>query len=188
MKSPIDMDYPTSLKTERLELRPLERKDVPDILSIFSHPEVTRYYEIETLSNFSQAEILLDHFIAMGRVGISLKGETGIIGSCGLFSFSMEYFSASLGYDLSPEHWGKGIMTEALGALLRHAFFSMNLNRINALTYPDNALSIRVLSELGFRAEGVMREFGFWKGSFHDMTLHSLLKREFQSSSVSSCE
>ena len=182
------MNYPVPLSTARLELRPLERKDVSGILSIFSCPEVTRYYEIETLSNAAQAEILLNHFISMGRVGISLKGGTGIIGSCGLFSFSREYFSASLGYDLSPEHWGKGIMTEALKALLAYGFDSLDLNRVNALTYPDNAASMRVLSRLGFKKEGVMREFGFWKGSFHDMTLHALLKREFQSSSVSSCE
>lgn len=173
------MDYPPSLETERLALRPLEKGDTEDLLSIFSHAEVTRYYEVETLSNPVQAGILLDHFISIGRCGIRLRGKPGIIGSCGLFAFNMEYLSASLGYELSPEYWGQGIMTEALRALLGHGFSAMNLNRISALTYPDNLPSIRVLEKLGFRPEGVMREFGFWKGGFHDMTLHALISREW---------
>ncbi len=175
--------------TERLELRPLEKRDREDLLFIFSHPEVTRYYEIETMHDPLHAEILLDHFIANGRLGICLKGERRIIGSCGLFAINTAYASASLGYDLSPQYWGRGIMTEALDALLCRGFSALGLNRISALTYPDNSRSIRVLSGLGFRTEGLLREFGFWKGSFHDMSLHSLLEREWrsrQSSSVSS--
>lgn len=174
------MNFAVSLTTDRLELRPLEKEDAGDILSIFSRPEVTRYYEIETLKDMDQAAILLDHFIATGRSGICLRGKSGIIGSCGLFAVNADYFSASLGYDLSVEYWGKGIMTEALKALLGHAFSSFGLNRINALTYPDNAKSIKVLYGLGFRTEGIMHEFGFWKSEFHDMCLHALLKKDWR--------
>lgn len=170
----------TMLSTERLELRPLEKSDLEDMLSIFSNPEVTKYYEVETMTEPAQAERLLGHFIAIGRLGIMLKGSGRVIGSCGLFAINQEYRSASLGYDLSREYWGRGIMTEALKALLGQGFHSTGLNRINALTYPDNAASIRVLSKLGFRTEGVLREFGFWKGSYHDMSLHALLKREWR--------
>lgn len=169
-----------SLCTERLELRPLKKEDGEDFLAIFSNPEVTRYYEVETMTKLSEASILLDHFIAIGRLGICLKGNSRIIGSCGLFALNAEYFSASLGYDLARECWGRGIMTEALRALLGYGFTSLGLNRINALTYPDNAASIRVLAGLGFRMEGTMREFGFWKGSFHDMALHALLRSEWR--------
>ncbi len=174
------MTHPPSLVTERLELRPLKKEDGGDFLSIFSNPEVTRYYEVDTMTNLLEASRLLDHFMAIGRLGISLKRDSGIIGSCGLFAINAEYFSASLGYDLAREYWGKGIMTEALRALLGYGFSSLGLNRINALTYPDNAASIRVLAGLGFKMEGTMREFGFWKGSFHDMDLHALLRSEWR--------
>ncbi|MHB1099629.1 MAG: GNAT family N-acetyltransferase, partial [Burkholderiales bacterium] len=112
------MTHPSSLCTERLELRPLKKEDSDDFLSIFSNPEVTRYYEVDTMTNLLEASVLLDHFIAIGRLGISLKGDSRIIGSCGLFAINAEYFSASLGYDLAREYWGRGIMTEALRALL----------------------------------------------------------------------
>lgn len=170
----------TTLETERLVLRPLQKDDLETFLSIFSNPEVTRYYEVETMTGLAQAEKLLDHFIAIGRLGIALKESERIIGSCGIFAITQEYYSASLGYDLAREYWGRGIMTEALKTLLGFGFLSMGLNRISALTYPDNAASIRLLSKLGFRTEGIMREFGFWKGCFHDMSLHALLKREWR--------
>jgi ribosomal-protein-alanine N-acetyltransferase len=170
----------TLLATERLVLRPLQQDDLETFLSIFSNPEVTRYYEVETMHEPAQAKRLLDHFIASGRLGIVPKGSEKIIGSCGICAISQEYYSASLGYDLAHEYWGRGIMTEALTSLLGFGFHSMGLNRISALTYPDNAASIRVLSKLGFRTEGIMREFGFWKGRFHDMSLHALLKREWR--------
>ncbi|MBY0579085.1 MAG: GNAT family N-acetyltransferase [Burkholderiales bacterium] len=168
------------LTTERLLLRPLAREDAGDIYAVFSHPEVTRYYEIDTMTDAAQADILLDHFISIGRLGIRLKGDSRLIGSCGLFGFNMPYRSASLGYDLSPEYWGRGIMTEALKALFGFGFSTLGMNRLNALVYPDNLASIRVLEGLGFEKEGVMREFGYWKGAFHDMSLYALLRGQWR--------
>jgi len=43
----------------------------------------------------------------------------------------------------------------------------------------ENAASIKVLDKLGFMREGIMREYGYWKGQYHDLYLYSLLKREF---------
>lgn len=174
------MAYPTTLTTERLLLRPLMPGDVDDIFSIFSLPEVTRYYEIDTMTDICQATTLLDHFIASGRLGICMRGNDTLIGSCGLFAFNAPYFSASLGYDLSPEYWGRGIMNEALKALFGYGYSSLGMNRLNALVYPDNKASINVLKRLGFKKEGVMREFGYWKGAFHDMSLYALLSSQWR--------
>ncbi len=171
------MEQPAVLKTSRLVLRPLEMGDADALFRLFSFPEVTRYYEIDTLRNEAQALVLLDHFLACGRHAITLEGR--FIGSCGLFSFHTEYHSASLGYDLLPECWGKGFMSEALGALLDHGFSSLSLNRINALVHPENFRSSRLLERCCFEKEGIMREFGFWKGAFHDMSLYALLKRHW---------
>lgn len=174
------MEYPPILTTERLLLRPLTREDADDIYAIFSHSEVTKYYEVDTLTDTTQAQVLLEHFIAAGRLGISIRGDSRLIGSCGLFAFNTQYFSASLGYELAPEFWGRGIMTEALKALFSYGFFTLGMNRLNALVYPDNAASISVLEGLGFDKEGVMREFGYWKGAFHDMSLYALLRRQWR--------
>lgn len=170
------------IETERLVLRPMQPGDATAVFDIFSIPEVTRYYEIDALVEFSQAVHLTEHFIANGRFAILMSGR--MIGSCGLFAVHQEYRSASLGYDLSSDFRGRGIMHEALVALLQYGFSSLGLNRINALVYPENRASIRVLEKLGFGMEGVMREFGFWKGQFHDMCLFALLARHWRASGL----
>ena len=54
----------------------------------------------------------------------------------------------------------------------------MNLNRVEALTIPQNTASIRLLAKLGFRAEGLLREYDYIKGVPQDMSLYALLCRE----------
>lgn len=170
------------LSTPRLLLRPLVQDDLKAIYAIFSNPEVTRYYEIDTLAAESQARVVLDYFMQTGRFGIVFDGQ--LVGTCGLFALNQQYFSASCGYDLAREYWGRAIMREALGALFEHAFATLGLNRINALCAPGNAASQKTLAHFGFQREGLMREFGYWKGEFHDMYLYALIRRDWSGGSA----
>jgi [ribosomal protein S5]-alanine N-acetyltransferase len=90
-----------------------------------------------------------------------------------------KFFSAALGYELAPAYWGQGMMTEALTAVLRYTFTLMALNRVEAYVVPQNAPSIALLQKLGFVNEGLMREYGYWGQTFHDLYLFALLKREW---------
>ncbi len=69
-------------------------------------------------------------------------------------------------------------MTEALEAMLRFGFDAMSLNRIEADVTVGNDASVRVLEKLGFQREGLLRQRGYWKGSYHDLWLFSLLRDE----------
>jgi ribosomal-protein-alanine N-acetyltransferase len=69
-------------------------------------------------------------------------------------------------------------MTEALHSVIAYGFDHLRLNRIEAWVMPENRASSRVLEKLGFSSEGVLRERGFWKGTYHDLEMFSLLKRE----------
>ena len=62
-----------------------------------------------------------------------------------------------LGYDLARPHWNRGIMTEALTAVLPFGFEKMALNRIEALVITGNEASYRLLARLGFQQEGTLR-------------------------------
>ena len=73
-------------------------------------------------------------------------------------------------------------MTEALREVLCHGFEAMQLNRIDALVYPKNERSIRLLRELGFKQEGLLREYFYLAGKFHNHLLFSLLKRDWSKS------
>lgn len=110
--------------------------------------------------------------------GISLKNNPEIIGFCKC-EIEIPKVRADLGYDLSPEYWNMGIMTEALSAIIRFTFNILNINRIEAAVSTENKASIRVLEKLGFVKEGILRECSYWKSSCHDMMMLSILKREY---------
>lgn len=69
----------------------------------------------------------------------------------------VERFSAEVGYWLGEEHWGRGIMTEALTMFTRHLFLDVGLLRAYALPLAENAASIRVLEKAGYTREGLLR-------------------------------
>ncbi|MBX9926818.1 MAG: GNAT family N-acetyltransferase [Hyphomicrobiaceae bacterium] len=75
--------------------------------------------------------------------------------------------SAELGYWMGTRHTGKGLMTEAVGAMTRHAFGNLGLHRVEAATLPGNTASIRVLERNGFQREGIARSYleidGVWR-------------------------
>ena len=73
-------------------------------------------------------------------------------------------------------------MTEALKAVINYGFsegFFYYLNRIEAFTYLKSEASIALLKKVGFKEEGVRREYGYWKNKFHDLRCFSLLRRDW---------
>jgi ribosomal-protein-alanine N-acetyltransferase len=82
------------------------------------------------------------------------------------------------GYEIHPDFWKQGLMTEALQAMIQFSFGPQDLmpvHRIEAIVYPENTGSIRLLEKLGFTLEGLRREFGFWKGHYQDVFMYALL-------------
>ncbi|OLP64726.1 hypothetical protein BACPU_23160 [Bacillus pumilus] len=79
------------------------------------------------------------------RWGISLKGDSTIIGSCGFLNLKKQHRRAEIGYELHHDYWRKGIMSEAIAAVLRYGFQEMNLNRIEAIIDPGNTSSVQLV-------------------------------------------
>lgn len=82
--------------------------------------------------------------------------------------------AATLGYWLGAMHTGRGYMTRAVGALVRHAFDELRLHRIEASCMPANSASLRVLERNGFLREGLARRYLKIDGEWRD---HILLAR-----------
>jgi ribosomal-protein-alanine N-acetyltransferase len=124
---------------------------------------------IERMSNrFERKEAI--------RWGIARKADPTLIGTCG-FTL-MPSFRGGLGYDLARDYWRQGIMTEALSAILQFGFEKLGLNRVEALVMLENTASVRLLRKLGFQEEGILREYAFFKGQFHDLRSFSILKND----------
>jgi ribosomal-protein-alanine N-acetyltransferase len=174
------------IETERLVLRPLAPTDLEFVFRHFSDPEVTRYMlDEEPLSDIRQAQELIDFYAQpdgknYNRWGIARKENGALIGTCGFHKWNRRSARAEIGYDLTPAFWGQGVMTEAVSAMLWNGFGRMGLNRVEAIVYPENIASVRLLTHLGFSREGVMREYYRLGGRFYDHALFSLLRREWE--------
>jgi [ribosomal protein S5]-alanine N-acetyltransferase len=87
--------------------------------------------------------------------------------------------AAYLGYQLASRHEGRGLMTEALRAVVTHAFGEMRLHRLMANHVPENDRSRRVLERLGFVREGLARDYLHIGGTWRDHVLNSLTNAGF---------
>ncbi|MCJ8282257.1 MAG: GNAT family N-acetyltransferase [Rivularia sp. ALOHA_DT_140] len=172
------------LETQNLILRQVNQSDIKSIFNHFSDKEVLRYHDLEAFNNIEQAKNIIVSFYEkfqnnqMIRWGIARKEDNIIIGTCGYHNWLQKSFIAEIGYELSKAYWRQGIMTEALTAMIKFGFEKMDLNRIEATVMLDNIASMTLLEKLGFTQEGILREYGFWKGEFHDLKMFSLLKKE----------
>ncbi|MCV2504066.1 MAG: GNAT family N-acetyltransferase, partial [Neisseriaceae bacterium] len=117
------------------------------------------------------------------RWGIVLKENNQVIGTCGYHNFQEEHSRAEIGYDLNPDYWQKGYMTEAITAIQKYGFKKLKLHRIEAFIFPDNLASRKLLEKVGLQSEGVLRDYFFEKGRFVDGEIFSILIREWKKKS-----
>lgn len=99
---------------------------------------------------------------------VRLLSDGALIGVINLSQiFRGGFQNAYLGYYGSARHAGRGTMTEAMGLLLRHAFRSLKLHRLEANIQPGNRASIALARRCGFRREGYSPRYlkvgGVWK-------------------------
>lgn len=108
---------------------------------------------------------------------IAVNGK--VIGSIGLFrQGNIHRLTAELGYYISEEHWGNGIMTEAVKQICQYVFEKSDIIRIYAEPFACNAASCRVLEKAGFQYEGTLRRNAIKNGKLIDMKMYSLLKTD----------
>lgn len=174
------------IETDRLILREVSKDDADDLLIYLSDKEVMKYMGLEPFNSVEDAldeiawyKSIFEKETGM-RWGISLKGQDKVIGSCGFLNRATQHYRAEIGYELSKEHWGKGIASEAIEAVISYGFKELNLHRIEALIEPLNLPSQKVLERKGFIREGLLRGYEFTCGKFDDVYMYSLLNQDFK--------
>jgi ribosomal-protein-alanine N-acetyltransferase len=179
--------YPVTapeLSTHRMQLRRLSLGDARAIFELFANPDVARYQDVEPFTHFEEAQQWIERMGQRQARGEAMRWamvlrETGrLVGTCGYVAFARRVARGTLGYEIGKSYWGRGLMPEGLAAIIRYGFEQLDLHRIDAYVMTPNARSARVLQKLGFAAEGVLRDYGFWKGTFSDLRLFSLLRSD----------
>ena len=105
--------------------------------------------------------------------------DNKVIGNIGVFrQENIHRQTAELGYYISEEYWGKGIMTEAVKQICEYVFSNSDIIRIYAEPFAYNTASCRVLEKAGFQYEGTLRNNAVKNGKVIDMKMYSILKAE----------
>lgn len=172
------------LNTRRLYLRKMKVSDSHSLFKIWSDPDVTKFMNIASFTHEAQAKemvVLLEDLAQAGkaiRFSIIERKSNEIIGTCGFNSIDLENAKAEIGYDIAKAYWGMGYAPEAISALIKYAFETLKLNRIEAKVEPANVNSMKVLQKLHFTFEGTLRQYEKSKGNFVDINMYSLLKTD----------
>jgi ribosomal-protein-alanine N-acetyltransferase len=176
--------FPT-LETERLLLREIRHSDANDLFEVFSDPVAMQYYGSPAHTSPDDTHAWIDRVQARYaarealRWGVTLKSsDDQLIGTCSLHHFGPG--RAETGYDLNRAYWGRGIMTEAMRAVLTYVFDVLELHRVEAMIDIQNEASKALLLKLGFTYEGNLRERFPEADGYSDEHYFGLLRREWK--------
>ena len=148
------------LETPRLLLRHLVLENLDELFSLYSDPEIRRYFPEGVLSLKDTREELEWHmqgYLGYPDMGLwaTVEKETGrIIGRCGLLPWEIEgKLEVEIAYMLDKNFWHRGLATEAAHAILEYGFEVLNLSRLICLIDPENTASQNVAKRIGMTLE-----------------------------------
>jgi ribosomal-protein-alanine N-acetyltransferase len=168
------------MTTDRLILRQFCEADVEAVYCGLSHPDVIKHYGVhyESLSATSE-QMSWFKKIEKEETGvwwaICDRHNHALLEAIGFNDWNKENRKIEIGYWLLPDFWGSGIMKEAGKAVCDYAFTAMSVHRIEAVVEIENKNSKKVLSQLGFEFEGIMRDCELKNDRFISLELYAKL-------------
>lgn len=115
-------------------------------------------------------------------LAICLCDNNEMIGYCSINNIDLrnckcEWGATTIG---SKEHWGKGYAKEASQLMLKHIFQEYPIHRCYGYCLEEHAITRRMMSSLGFKQEGILREDVYKNGTFHNKCMYSILVDEYR--------
>jgi RimJ/RimL family protein N-acetyltransferase len=168
------------LEGKHVNLRVIEKEDVPLLVDWWSDPEFGEYSSPTQVTKAGM-EKFLESTVFETKGFIIEKKDGSKIGYVWHFNMFNSYMSMlELGYGLVPSERGKGYSTEAAQLMVDYLFLSKDIVRIFATTHPKNVISQKILEKVGFKREGTMRKCYFYRGEWTDMFIFSILREEWK--------
>jgi putative acetyltransferase len=171
------------LETPRLMLRAFEPEDLDDFYEYARNPEVGPNAGWPPHESKDVTFVILNRFMEKEEVWAIVHKETGkVIGSLGMHSDEKRrgVNARMIGYVLSKDYWGQGLMTEAVKEALDYLFNDVRVDVVSIYHYPFNMRSKRVIEKCGFKFEGVLRRASqIYDGQVYDDYCYSILREEY---------
>lgn len=169
------------LSTPRLDLRTIELSHTNEYFFLRSNKRVMEFMDKPLMVSVAEAAEAIRKIQTAFEGNesitwaIAFKGDPKLIGTIGFWKITKEHHRAEIGYLLHPDHWGKGLMQEAIVPVLNYGFNVMRLHSVEANVNPNNAVSIKFLEKNRFVREAYYKENYYFDGKFIDTFIYSLL-------------
>lgn len=173
------------LKGKLVELKALERENVPQYVKWLNDPEVRKNLAtgIQYPMTITEENDWFDSMLRQDNqksFAIHTIEDGRLLGNVGLNSIEWKNQSAIVGIFIGDKsYWGKGYGTEAMRLILYLAFQELNLQRIELGVFVFNDRAIKSYKKLGFVEEGRRRRAIYRDGKFNDSILMSILREEY---------
>lgn len=169
------------LTTDRLILRPIRRTDTADIFVYAQDPLVALPGMWDPYASYEACELHVHQLADLYDRGLMWWGlehrqEGRIVGRVELSDWSRQDARADLSYALSREHWGQGLMSEAVAMAVDYGWNQLKLHRLGATVLPGNEASIRILTKVGMQREGRLRDYRRLAGKWFDVDAYAVLR------------
>ena len=176
--------FPTIDLWEDFYLREKRDSDVEDFLAHYSDKEVTKYIMCEMPRTIDEARRDLHYWRGVFYrndgvfFAIADKKTDRLIGTFGLSGYNSYQSRIEISYDLNREYWRRGIISRALKEVLKLAFETWKVNRVEAYAAVPNEPSRNLLLKAGFTLEGVLRQHRYHLGRYVDVHSFSILRED----------
>ena len=154
MLAPVDVTN-IRIETDRLILRAWRESDLEDFYAYASHPDVGIHAGWNPHSSIEESKTILDMFIDAKKVfALELKETGKVIGSLGLEEPNpdpvSDGYGREIGYVLGKPYWGRGLMVEAVRAVIDYCFEVLHFDFLTCGHFVQNHRSRRVIEKIGF--------------------------------------
>lgn len=176
---------PILLQTPRLLLKGFSPEDMNVIFTTLPKEEIMTLLGHQSDEEFEkEAEKQQQGYASYNRrfmLFLLIDPPSGkVIGRCGLHNWNPDHRRAEIGYAMSDETFKRrGLMSEAVEAIMRYGFTEMNLNRIEAIVAPDNEPSLKIIRKNNFQEEGRLRKHYPAENGFEDSLVFGVLFDEY---------
>ena len=176
--------HPPTIELDGARLRPLIPPDADALYAYLRDPAVTELTGYPAVS-VPLVDAMIDRSMSrwaageLSRWGVALQHDDQLVGTCGFNEWSQVHRWAELAYDLAQAHWGKGLMRQAVTAVLQWTFRQDQVDRVHAFVRIDNRRSERLLERSGFVREGCLRSYRVCRGQPHDFYIYGLLRSDW---------
>ena len=158
--------WPTEVPTLHyglITLRAPEERDITPIFEGVQDPIIPKFTRIPANYQMANAEHYVrerspNGFTMRTELQLALEYDGKFAGALSFHTLVLEEEKAEIGYWLTADVRGKGIATQATKLLTEYGFESIGFHRIEALVVESNVPSLKVLSNAGYKQEGVLRD------------------------------